>query len=109
MEPTSNIKQETDLSSSQTIPNEKEEKTKTIEEFQSQVEILLEEFLSSGEMEEASCCLEELKSPEFYTEFVKFAVIFSLDKKNRDRGEIGKLICYLFTKGLLSPDNLALG
>jgi len=57
-----------------------------------QIQSLLKEFLSSGDIEEATRCLQELEVPHFYHEFVYEAVVMVIE----DMGERAMdLICQL--------------
>jgi len=57
-----------------------------------QIQSLLKEFLSSGDIEEATRCLQELEVPHFHHEFVYEAVVMAIE----DMGERAMdLICAL--------------
>jgi len=73
------------------------------------VEMLLEEFLSSAEIEEATSCLEELKAPHFYPEVVNKAISLTFEKRDRDREEIIRLFRHWLTNGTLKAEDFTKG
>lgn len=70
---------------------------------------LLEEYFSVRILDEALQCVEELKSPEFYPEFVKEAIDLALEKGSPCVEPVGKLLEFLFAKKVLSARDIGTG
>ncbi|RWR75434.1 eukaryotic translation initiation factor [Cinnamomum micranthum f. kanehirae] len=70
---------------------------------------LLEEYFSVRILDEALQCVEELKSPEFYPEFVKEAIDLALEKGSPCVEPVGKLLEFLFVKKVLSARDIGTG
>ncbi|KAI3709265.1 hypothetical protein L2E82_39025 [Cichorium intybus] len=83
------------------VKNRDEIKRKTIS--------LLEEYFSVRILDEALQCVEELKSPEYYPEFVKEAVSLALEKSPPCVEPIAKLLEYLYSKKVLVKSDLTAG
>eukprot|EP01114_Cavostelium_apophysatum_P005287 TRINITY_DN1608_c0_g1_i4.p1 TRINITY_DN1608_c0_g1~~TRINITY_DN1608_c0_g1_i4.p1 ORF type:complete len:792 (+),score=237.94 TRINITY_DN1608_c0_g1_i4:374-2749(+) len=73
------------------------------------VGLLLEEFLSSADSEEALACLQDLNAPDYHGEVVAKAVSLAIEKKERDRDEIVKLFEFLQSKQLLTAEDFEKG
>eukprot|EP01029_Cantina_marsupialis_P029241 TRINITY_DN779991_c0_g1_i1.p1 TRINITY_DN779991_c0_g1~~TRINITY_DN779991_c0_g1_i1.p1 ORF type:complete len:369 (-),score=135.14 TRINITY_DN779991_c0_g1_i1:159-1265(-) len=74
-------------------------KTKSIE--------IINEFLTNDDVIEAQASLEELKSPGFHYEFVKKAVTVGMDKKERQREKVSRLLSDLYL--VLTMDDVGKG
>lgn len=70
---------------------------------------LLEEYFSVRLLDEASQCVEELKSPAYHPEFVKEAISLALDKSPPCVEPVANLLEHLFTKKILSASDLGTG
>ncbi|KAI7728518.1 hypothetical protein M8C21_001036 [Ambrosia artemisiifolia] len=70
---------------------------------------LLEEYFSVRMLDEALQCLEELKAPEYLSQFVKEAVSLALEKSPPCVEPLAKLLDYLFTKKVLTRTDLITG
>lgn len=66
------------------------------------VDQLLQEYLLSGDMEEAIRCICELHAPLFAHEVVKRAVINSLDKSAEKQLQMSKLLANLAKNEIVS-------
>lgn len=70
---------------------------------------LLEEYFSVQLLEEALACVEELKSPAYYSEIVKEALSVGLEKSPPCVEPVAKLLEYLFTKKVFTASDIILG
>ncbi|KAL0284041.1 UNVERIFIED_CONTAM: Eukaryotic translation initiation factor isoform 4G-1 [Sesamum angustifolium] len=70
---------------------------------------LLEEYFSVRLLDEASQCVEELKSPAYHPELVKEAISLGLDKSPPCVEPVAKLLEHLFGKKLLSEKDIGTG
>ncbi|XP_068651903.1 eukaryotic translation initiation factor-like [Aristolochia californica] len=70
---------------------------------------LLEEYFSVRILNEALQCVEELKSPEYYPEFVKEAVGLALEKSPPHVEPLVKLLEFLFVKKVVSARDIETG
>jgi programmed cell death protein 4 len=70
---------------------------------------LVQEYLLSGDLIEATKCIQELQAPQFYHEVVKRAVVSSLDHHPDKQLAISKLLKYLHEQGYLKASQARLG
>ncbi|KAL0428074.1 UNVERIFIED_CONTAM: Eukaryotic translation initiation factor isoform 4G-1 [Sesamum latifolium] len=70
---------------------------------------LLEEYFSVRLLDEASQCVEELKSPAYHPELVKEAISLGLDKSPPCVEPVANLLEHLFAKKLLSEEDIGSG
>ena len=70
---------------------------------------LLEEYFSIRLLDEALQCVEELKAPTYYPEFVKEAIYLGLDKSPPCVDLVAKLSEYLLDKKVLTPRDIGTG
>lgn len=70
---------------------------------------LLEEYFNVRMLDEALLCLEELKSPEYYPEFVKEAIDFALEKGTSCVEPAMKLLEFLFVRKALTARDIGTG
>lgn len=80
-----------------------------VEEMKVNIDQLLQEYLLSGDMAEAVRCVTELKSPQFYHEIVKRAVINAMDKPVEEQLHMSLLLRDLFQHELLSSHQAVKG
>lgn len=74
------------------------------------IQLLLKEYLSSGDIEEATRCLKELEVPHFHHEFVYEAIVMVLENSTRRAAEtMAKLLESLCKTIVVSADQLKLG
>jgi len=74
------------------------------------IQLLLKEYLSSGDIHEATRCLKELEVPHFHHEFVYEAIVMVLENSTRRAAEtMAKLLESLSTSAVVSADQLKLG
>jgi programmed cell death protein 4 len=77
--------------------------------LKSEIKMLLTEYLSSGDIDEAVMCVKRLDAPHYHHELVKRAVVLALDGKQRQRAMMSTLICELNSRGVLSSVQVTLG
>lgn len=70
---------------------------------------LLEEYFNIRLLDEALQCVEELKAPAYYPEFVKEAISLGLDKSPPCVEPVANLIEHLFIKKVLSARDIGTG
>ncbi len=80
-----------------------------VEDMKIAVDQILQEFLLSGDRDEATRCLEEMRAPHFYHEIVKRAVINALDAEEAKQEQMSELLAALFKKEVLSPQQASRG
>lgn len=76
-----------------------------------QIRLLLKEYLSSLDLNEAERCLRELEVPHFYHEFVYEAILIGIEntKKPDELTAIASLLKYLSDINLISVDQMKKG
>ncbi|KAD2394231.1 hypothetical protein E3N88_41208 [Mikania micrantha] len=95
--------------SSQPAPAAASLKVKNSVDLKRKTVSLLEEYFSVRILDEALQCLEELKAPEYHSEFVKEAVSLALEKSPPCVEPLAKLLDHLLTKKVLTRANLTEG
>lgn len=80
-----------------------------IEQLRKKTASLLKEYFSIRDLNEALQCVEELKSPDYYPEFVKEAINLALDENPPCAEPVTKLLDHLFMKKILSTKDLETG
>jgi programmed cell death protein 4 len=74
------------------------------------VQLLLKEYLSSGDIAEATRCLKDLEVPHFHHEFVYEAIVMVLEESTPRTAEGMALLLETLAKSLVvTPDQLQLG
>ncbi|GJQ69194.1 hypothetical protein Trydic_g6345 [Trypoxylus dichotomus] len=75
-----------------------------------QMSLLLQEFISSGDIEEASRCLRSLEVPHFHHELVYEAIVMALEANNAHKEEaLCKLLKAFDAAVLVTPDQMERG
>jgi programmed cell death protein 4 len=80
-----------------------------VPELKEDVDMLLQEYLLSQDLAEATRCVVELKSEHFHHEVVKRAVVNSLDKSKELRSSMCSLLCYLSSQEIVSKQQIYSG
>ncbi|KAJ0966472.1 hypothetical protein J5N97_027610 [Dioscorea zingiberensis] len=70
---------------------------------------LLEEYFHIRMLDEALECVKELQRPEYYPEVVKEAINLALDKGSNFVDPAVKLLEFLYSKKVFTPQDLATG
>merc|ERR1712226_1184748 len=81
----------------------------TKEEVHKKTKALLEEYLSICDEKEAVSCVAEALAPSTVKLFVQGGVNMLLDKKDKDRSQIGTSFAKLMEKGYMLPTQLREG
>ncbi|KAJ8421583.1 hypothetical protein Cgig2_013878 [Carnegiea gigantea] len=79
------------------------------EELRRKTVSLLEEYFSIRLLDEALQCVEELKSPSYYSELVKEAINLGLDKNPPCVDPVAKLLEHLLAKKVFSARDIGTG
>lgn len=75
-----------------------------------QMSLLLQEFISSGDIEEASRCLRELEVPHFHHELVYEAIVMALEANSASKEEaLCRLLKAFADAILITPDQMERG
>ncbi|TMW59276.1 hypothetical protein Poli38472_004345 [Pythium oligandrum] len=69
---------------------------------------ILEEYLTSGDVDEVKSSLRELNADDFKYEVVKRAITMSMDKHDKEREMVSRLLSELYLNGL-TPSQIATG
>eukprot|EP00326_Haptolina_ericina_P010173 CAMPEP_0181223624 /NCGR_PEP_ID=MMETSP1096-20121128/30649_1 /TAXON_ID=156174 ORGANISM="Chrysochromulina ericina, Strain CCMP281" /NCGR_SAMPLE_ID=MMETSP1096 /ASSEMBLY_ACC=CAM_ASM_000453 /LENGTH=529 /DNA_ID=CAMNT_0023316565 /DNA_START=8 /DNA_END=1597 /DNA_ORIENTATION=+ len=81
----------------------------TIDQFKDTLDLCLREFLSGGDIVEATRCILEMSSPQFHFQVVKRGVMLAMDKAGREREMIAVLFDSLHKRGLLTSAQIVEG
>ncbi|AAC25511.1 Similar to apoptosis protein MA-3 gb/D50465 from Mus musculus [Arabidopsis thaliana] len=73
----------------------------TVKEVKEKIQILLEEYVSGGDLREASRCVKELGMPFFHHEVVKKSVVRIIEEKENEE-RLWKLLKVCFDSGLVT-------
>lgn len=69
--------------------------------------LLLQEYLSSDDMKEASRCLAELEVPHFHHELVYEAIVMAVEASNEEtEGSIVKLLKFFADTTIITTDQM---
>jgi hypothetical protein len=81
----------------------------TNDDLKAEIKLLLTEFMSSGDLDEAVECVKRLDAPHFHHEVVKRAVVLALDGRQRQRAMMSALLAELHGRTVMSSDQIMLG
>ena len=81
----------------------------TPEELENKTDLLLKEFLGSGDLEEAVLCVKELESIEYHPEVINRGVMLALEKKDEDRQRMLTLFSHFQKVGIITPEQFQKG
>jgi programmed cell death protein 4 len=73
-----------------------------VEDMKVAVDQLLQEYMVSGDLDEACRCIMELNQTQFYHEIVKRAVVNALDVSKENQLKISELLAYLVERDRLT-------
>lgn len=79
------------------------------EELKRKTISLLEEYFNVRLLDEALICVEELKSPSYYSEIVREAINLGLEKNPPCAEQVVKLLEYLFAKKVFTATDITTG
>jgi programmed cell death protein 4 len=80
-----------------------------VSEMKVDVDLLLQEYILSRDIAEATQCVKQFNAPYFYHEIVKRAITCSLDKTPDDRQAIHNLLRHLRREDVVSSSQMAMG
>lgn len=80
-----------------------------VSEMKVAVDIMIQEFLLSRDLIEASRCVKQLNSPHFCHEVVKRGIIGSMDKSVDDRAAMSQMLTHLFKEDICTPQQMTQG
>ena len=80
-----------------------------VEEMKVAVDQCLQEYLLSGDVQEAARCIHELNAKMFYHEIVKRAVVLAMDKSADQQEQMSNLLSYLMERDQLTTSQAAKG
>ncbi|KAL1503562.1 hypothetical protein AB1Y20_012040 [Prymnesium parvum] len=81
----------------------------SLDEFKAGLDLCLREFLSGGDLVEATSCLLEMGCAKFHPHIVKRAILLAMDKEAREREMVAELFDSLHVRGLLTSQQIADG
>ena len=79
------------------------------EDMKIAIDQCLQEYLLSGDLNEAARCIHELNAKLFYHEVVKRAVVLALDKSIEQQEHMSALLTYLMERDQLTSSQAAKG
>jgi hypothetical protein len=74
-----------------------------------EVNLLLQEYLSNGDLEEADKSVRKLNAPSFHFQMIKQAARLALQLNEEDRRKLSKLLKFFNETGLVTPDHFERG
>jgi len=77
-------------------------------EVNSPIQVLIQEFLTSGDITETIKSLKELKIENQHAQFVKKSVLSAMERKAEERELVSKLLCSIYSVAV-SPEKIAEG
>jgi len=80
-----------------------------VPELKKAIDDLLQEYLLSRQLDEASRCIKELNAPLFHHEVVKRAITQALDKPEDQRQAMSSLLAFLVAEDIVSSKQCAMG
>jgi len=82
---------------------------RSVPDLKNEVDLLLQEYLTTGDKEEAIRCVKELNVPHFHHEVVKRSLVNALDKDGATRASMAALLKDLHTQEVVSTEQLQNG
>mmetsp|Transcript_10907 Transcript_10907/g.14210 ORF Transcript_10907/g.14210 Transcript_10907/m.14210 type:complete len:410 (+) Transcript_10907:422-1651(+) len=80
-----------------------------VDVLKGEIKMMLEEFLSSSDMDEVCVCVKRLNVPHFHHEIIKRAIVISLDKKDKEKAMMSSLLAELYSREVISQQQFHLG
>jgi len=81
----------------------------SVKRLKEEVNLLLQEFLSSGDLQEADKSLRRLNAPSFHFQLVKQAVRMALQLNHEEKKKISKLLFFFYSTGLVTSEHIEKG
>jgi len=81
----------------------------SVKRLKEETHTLLEEFLTSGDSEEADQCVRRFNAPSFHFQLVKIAVRLAVQRSDEDKARLSKLLNFFCSEGLVAPGSIERG
>jgi len=82
---------------------------RSVKRLKKEIGLILEEYLTTGDIEEAEKCVRKLNAPSFLFQFVRQALRAALQYGNSNQKRICKLVESWFKSGFIVPDQMTKG
>ena len=80
-----------------------------VEDLKNEIKMMLEEFISSSDMDEVCICVKRLNVPHFHHEIIKRAIVIAMDKKDKEMAMMSSLLAELYIREIISLQQFHLG
>jgi programmed cell death protein 4 len=80
-----------------------------VQEMKIEIDQCMQEYLISGDIEEACRCIAEMNAPFFAHEVVKRAIINALDRNEEKHKSMSNLLTHMFKSEIISPYQVSKG
>jgi programmed cell death protein 4 len=80
-----------------------------VEMLKPEIKLILNEYLSSGDIDEACACIKKMNVAHFHHEVVKRAIVIAMDKQQRERAMMSSLLDELVRREVVSTQQFQLG
>lgn len=80
-----------------------------VSEMKVDVDLLLQEYLLSRDVDEAAQCVKQLNAPHFLHEVVKRAITCGLERTSQERTAMNDLLVFLKKEDIVSPLQMQMG
>lgn len=81
----------------------------SVKRLKEEVNLLLQEYLTSGDTQEADKSVRRLNVPSFHFQLVKQAVRMALQLRPEERRKLSSLLSFFYSTGLISSDHIEKG
>jgi programmed cell death protein 4 len=81
----------------------------SVKRLKEETNTLLQEYLSSSDLNEADRCVRKLNAPSFHFQIVKQALRIALERDGEDAKKIAELLAFFYKSGLVSQDHTVKG
>jgi len=82
---------------------------RSVKRLKEESALLLEEYLSTGDLNEADSCVRKLNAPSFHFQLVKQAVRLAMLKGEEDRKRLLAFLAFFSKSDLISNDHMSRG
>lgn len=82
----------------------------SVKRLKIEVHHIIDEFVTTGDKNEADRCVRKLNAPNFHSQLVRYAIRAAIESKtDANRNKITELLSFLSKEGLLSQDHVNRG
>jgi len=81
----------------------------SVKRLKEETNTLLQEYLTSSDLNEADRCVRKINAPSFHFQIVKQALRIALERDGEDAKKIVQLLAFFYKEGLVSQDHLVKG